>query len=97
MDATSLSSTPSYKMDGADTSRMERSDSFGSLDGSQDFIKEMIGDEMRNIAHISDEKKRENMGELLPEPLLVPDKTRFVLFPIQHTDIWDMYKKVELL
>ena len=29
------------------------------------------------------------------EPLLVENKNRFVLFPIQHDDIWQMYKKAE--
>jgi ribonucleotide reductase beta subunit family protein with ferritin-like domain len=27
------------------------------------------------------------------EPLLVPDHNRFVMFPIQHQDVWEMYKK----
>ena len=27
------------------------------------------------------------------EPLLEPDDNRFVMFPIQHDDIWQMYKK----
>lgn len=27
------------------------------------------------------------------EPLLHPDENRFVMFPIQHDDIWKMYKK----
>ncbi|MBI2094833.1 MAG: ribonucleotide-diphosphate reductase subunit beta [Candidatus Omnitrophica bacterium] len=29
------------------------------------------------------------------EPLLKENKNRFVLFPIEHGDIWDMYKKAE--
>ena len=29
------------------------------------------------------------------EPLLVENKNRFVLFPIQHGDIWQMYKQAE--
>ncbi|WP_345270830.1 ribonucleoside-diphosphate reductase small subunit [Nibrella viscosa] len=29
------------------------------------------------------------------EPILEEDKGRFVLFPIQHSDIWQMYKKHE--
>lgn len=29
------------------------------------------------------------------EPLLVENKQRFVLFPIKHKEIWDMYKKHE--
>ena len=27
------------------------------------------------------------------EPMLVENLDRFVLFPIQHSDIWEMYKK----
>lgn len=30
-----------------------------------------------------------------PEPLLVENPNRFVLFPIEHDDIWQMYKKAE--
>jgi hypothetical protein len=32
-------------------------------------------------------KLKELRGEMLPEPLLVEDKTRFVLFPIKHADV----------
>lgn len=32
---------------------------------------------------------------LVPEPLLTAREGRFVLFPIEHSDIWDMYKKAE--
>ena len=31
----------------------------------------------------------------LEEPLLTENKNRFVLFPIQHNDIWQMYKQAE--
>ena len=27
------------------------------------------------------------------EPLLTPDDNRFVMFPIKHNDVWEMYKK----
>ena len=27
------------------------------------------------------------------EPLLAPDDNRFVMFPIKHNDVWEMYKK----
>ena len=27
------------------------------------------------------------------DPLLMPDEGRFVMFPIKHNDVWDMYKK----
>jgi ribonucleoside-diphosphate reductase beta chain len=29
------------------------------------------------------------------EPILIENKDRFVLFPIKHRDIWEMYKKAE--
>ncbi len=31
----------------------------------------------------------------MDEPILIPNKKRFVIFPIEHHDIWDMYKKAE--
>ena len=31
----------------------------------------------------------------ITEPILIENKNRFVLFPIQHNDIWEMYKKAE--
>jgi ribonucleotide reductase beta subunit family protein with ferritin-like domain len=33
------------------------------------------------------------MSKTIQEPLLTQDDKRFVMFPIQHQDIWDMYKK----
>jgi len=33
------------------------------------------------------------MSKNTTEPLLTPDDNRFVMFPIQHEDIWQMYKK----
>jgi ribonucleoside-diphosphate reductase subunit M2 len=33
------------------------------------------------------------MSKIQSEPLLAPDDNRFVMFPIQHEDIWKMYKK----
>lgn len=33
------------------------------------------------------------MSKVANEPLLAPDDNRFVMFPIQHDDIWKMYKK----
>ncbi|GMH85598.1 hypothetical protein TrVE_jg5188 [Triparma verrucosa] len=43
----------------------------------------------------SDHKKFELSGNMKPEPLLMENPGRFVLFPIQHEDIWEMYKKAE--
>jgi len=33
------------------------------------------------------------MSKITTEPLLAPDDNRFVMFPIVHEDIWQMYKK----
>jgi ribonucleotide reductase beta subunit family protein with ferritin-like domain len=33
------------------------------------------------------------MSKNITEPLLIPDDNRFVMFPIKHNDIWEMYKK----
>ena len=33
------------------------------------------------------------MSKNSSEPLLTPDDNRFVMFPIKHQDIWEMYKK----
>jgi len=32
---------------------------------------------------------------MIPEPMLLENKSRFVLFPIKHVDIWEMYKGAE--
>ena len=44
---------------------------------------------------VSHHKNADNKGILAPEPLLQANPHRFVLFPIQHNDIWKMYKKAE--
>jgi ribonucleotide reductase beta subunit family protein with ferritin-like domain len=54
-----------------------------------------MSDITNNNINISEFKRRELSGELLPEPLLVENKNRFVLFPIQDREIWEMYKKAE--
>jgi len=41
------------------------------------------------------QKIAEINGCLAPEPLLQINPNRFVLFPIYHDDIWDMYKQAE--
>jgi ribonucleoside-diphosphate reductase subunit M2 len=33
------------------------------------------------------------MSKTVQEPLLTPDDKRFVMFPVIHQDIWEMYKK----
>ena len=43
----------------------------------------------------SEFRLREAAGELAPEPMLAASSGRFVLFPIQHADVWKMYKQAE--
>lgn len=44
------------------------------------------------VGHTSTKKTMEFNPEL--EPLLRENPRRFVIFPIQYEDIWQMYKKV---
>ncbi len=44
---------------------------------------------------IKTQQTAENKGHLAIEPLLKENPYRYVLFPIQHADIWQMYKKAE--
>jgi ribonucleoside-diphosphate reductase subunit M2 len=73
-----------------------RSTSFDSIP-EVEFLHKILEKDLldANEELVSDFKRKERNGELAPEPLLVEDKSRFVLFPIKHTDIWEMYKKAE--
>ena len=42
-----------------------------------------------------EEEKQEVVKQAFIEPILRENPKRFVLFPIQHNDIWQMYKKAE--
>ncbi|KAG9398545.1 Ribonucleoside-diphosphate reductase subunit M2 [Aphanomyces cochlioides] len=46
-------------------------------------------------SEMTEYKLREVNGLLQPEPFLAENPNRFVLFPIQHADVWEMYKKAE--
>ncbi len=43
----------------------------------------------------SSHKTAKNRGLLAPEPFLQENPHWFVLFPIHHADIWQMYKKAQ--
>ena len=54
---------------------------------------------MEETTKITDDREV-NLNEVLPantpvEPILRENPNRFVLFPIEHDDIWSMYKKEE--
>jgi ribonucleotide reductase beta subunit family protein with ferritin-like domain len=71
-------------------------------------IKDLLPGEKPEM---TDFRRLEKSGTLLPEPLLIAEKSRFVLFPIKQNDvsflafvpffcnlfsqIWEMYKKAE--
>ena len=62
-----------------------RTESFESIP-DVDFMIQSIETDLASF-DISDFRMKEAAGELLPEPLLVPDNSRFVLFPIKHSDV----------
>lgn len=68
--------------------RIARSNSYDSIP-EVDFLKDMLKNELDQVDNelMSEYRRRELDGEMLPEPLLVEDKSRFVLFPIKHPDV----------
>ena len=77
-------------MSGFEANRVQRVDSEASIE-SVDFLVEslektpLIGEDKQ--PKVSEHRMKEMNGELEPEPLLVEDKNRFVLFPIKHHDV----------
>jgi hypothetical protein len=67
---------------------LTRSESLESIPGV-DFIVASVEADLAALEmnDVSEYKKKEAAGELLPEPLLIPDNSRFVLFPIKHGDV----------
>ena len=57
-----------------------------------DFIKQTFNDllliQNDDDNNISDFKIKEMNGDMIPEPMLQEDKSRFVLFPIKQPDVW---------
>ncbi len=49
----------------------------------------------RSTNQISMDQELSNKAQADLEPLLRENKDRFVIFPIQHNDIWSFYKKHE--
>jgi hypothetical protein len=57
--------------------------------------KKAIKPPLSSYRKVSRHKIAKTTGKLASEPLLQANPHRFVLFPIQHNDIWRMYKKAE--
>lgn len=69
-----------------------RSDSFDSIPDVGFICKSLENEEdpiarMAQESLVSEFKLKELNGELAPEPLLMADSKRFVLFPIKHPDV----------
>ena len=69
-----------------DTPRMTRGDSLDSLPDAEFLCPNHIM-KLLDQPTESEFKKMEDSGLLQPEPLLLEDKSRFVLFPIKHPDV----------
>ena len=74
---------------------VERKDSFDSIP-EVDFINELVRGDIEKLDKelISAFKLMEMNGELKPEPLLIEDKSRFVLFPIKQPDVSILISKI---
>lgn len=80
------------------TSPMSTTTSSNSGDNSTGTNAHSTGSDMQVPSESvvkTEHKLKELRGELIPEPLLEENEGRFVLFPIQHHEVWDMYKKAE--
>jgi hypothetical protein len=66
--------------------RREKSDSFDSIPDIGLF-KSLDLNESDDKENMSVFKLKEINGQMKPEPILTEDKSRFVLFPIKHTDV----------
>lgn len=60
---------------------------------SDSSVEELVED-MEKVT-VTEHRQLELDGKLKPEPLLEENPGRFVLFPIQNPEVWDMYKKAE--
>ena len=46
-----------------------------------------------SVAAVEAKEEKQEPRDSFVEPILAEQENRFVLFPIQHDDVWDMYKK----
>lgn len=62
---------------------------------SEEECRDVVVDKKEKELTITEHKRLELEGKYLQEPMLQDNPNRFVLFPIQHHEIWEMYKKAE--
>jgi ribonucleoside-diphosphate reductase subunit M2 len=91
-----VTDTPDPKMPpSAIVSPSARSNGSSVSSASSVSSEEDISSSLGKAILQSDHKKAEIAGRFVPEPLLIENPNRFVLFPIQDNEIWQMYKKAE--
>lgn len=82
----STSNTASNVLQFEDTTNKPRSDSMMDED-------EVVGDFGTKTKSGTTNNVSRAQREPFVEPLLQSDENRFVMFPIQHHDVWDLYKR----
>jgi ribonucleoside-diphosphate reductase subunit M2 len=70
-------------------------DEFCNNDARPSTTEKAIKPPPSSCRKVSRHKINKTTGKLAAEPPLQANPHRFVLFPIQHNDIWRMYKKAE--
>jgi len=91
--------TPLKATTGNDCSTPDTVFSYGSsYNGSfssEEESRNVVNDIKEKEVSVTEHKRLELEGKYLQEPMLQDNPNRFVLFPIQHHEIWEMYKKAE--
>lgn len=67
------------------------------MEKSNDFSNKIGKDNLNAIIYPFSKMEESTISipfsEKINEPLLIPDEGRYVMFPIKHNDVWNMYKK----
>jgi len=91
--------TPLKATTGNDCSTPDTIFSYGSSQNgsfsSEEESRNVVNDIKEKEVSVTEHKRLELEGNYLQEPMLQDNPNRFVLFPIQHHEIWEMYKKAE--
>jgi hypothetical protein len=91
-----MSSSPSTPLIDERSTRSSSFDSIPDVEFLQKMLEQDLNDANQQL--VTDFKRKEKNGELIPEPLLMEDKSRFVLFPIKHNDVsFDKRKQIQIL
>lgn len=95
---TSSSKTPTkslIKSSSPITPETDSSSDFSVTSNSSVSSDELVSSSFHREAAVSQHKQDELAGRHAVEPLLKENPSRFVLFPIEDNEIWQMYKKAE--